>query len=184
MRPTRPKQNLNVLTRLHALYYYVYEMAKAFGVNEVALDTIEKGIRDRQIVKRIIIKYRDSNNVVLGKIIIAIDWERHFVLAQTDDGKSFTVNANKSIHSRISALSDIIIDHVTCMRKSLPIKRITTSYDYVDEITNDKEKHAAARAYLGHVAGTADQEDIQVEFTHTFEHIAQHLEEVSIKIMS
>ena len=70
------------------------------------------------------------------------------------------------------------------MRKSLPIKRITTSYVYVDDIAFDEEKHDAARKFLGHVPSKADDEDIQQEFTHIIEHIPEHLPDVKITIMN
>lgn len=181
----RPEMSLKVRTRLSVLYSYVYEMAEAFGVNAPCLDSIEKGIHQRQIIREIIIEYRNEDSVILGKIIISIDWERHFVLASTDDGKSFNLNPNKSIRSQISEATDIIIDHVNCLRNSLPIKFITTSYRYVDDIEKDNEKMEAAMSFLGHqFRSKPDSEDIQEEFTHTIEYIAKNMEEVCITVLS
>lgn len=177
--------SLKVRTRLHVLYSYVYEMAEAFGVDESCLESIERGIQQRQIIREIIIKYRNEDLVVLGKVIISIDWERHYVLASTDDGKCFNLNPNKSIRSQISEATDIIIDHVNCLRNSLPIKYITTSYRYVDDIEKDKEKKEAAMSFLGHYyPSKPDSEDIQGEFTHTIEYIAKHMKEVCITVFS
>ena len=180
----RSKQTLAVITRLKALYYYVYEMAEGFGVDHAALDSIEKGVWKRQIIRDIIIKYRNNEGVVLGKVIISIDWEKHHILAKTDDGKSFKVDSGKSIHSQISTLSDILIKHVTKMRNTLPITKISTSFEYVEEIDNDREKKDAAMKYLGHVYGKKDVVDIESEFTHSISHIAKNLKEVEITIMN
>ena len=180
----RNKMGIVALTRLKTLYYYVYEMAQAFGVGQSSLDSIEKGVWKRQIIKDIIIKYRNKDDVVLGKVIISIDWEKHKILTTADGSETFKFSSEKSIHSQISEVSDILIEHVNKMRKSLPITRITTSYYYIDEIDYDEEALEAARAFLGHVPGTEDVVDIESEFTHTMSHIAKLLEEVEITIKS
>ena len=180
-----PEMSLKVRTRLHVLYSYVYEMAEAFGADESCLESIEKGIHQRHIIREIIIKYRNEDRVVLGKVIISVDWEQHYVLASTDDGKSFNLNPDKSIRSQISEVADIIIDHVNCLRNSLPIKYITTSYRYVDDIEKDKEKNESAMSFFFFFyASKPDSEYIQEEFTHTIEYIAKHMKEVCITVLS
>jgi hypothetical protein len=183
-----PKIGLNVETktgiksRLETLYYFVYEMAQSFGVSDSSLESIKKGILDRKIISEIVIKYFNNRNVVVGRVKIKINWEKHELMATTDYGAFFTFDTSKSIRSQVSEVSDIIIEHVTNMRNALKIVKIESNFVYTDEITNDASKNKEAMKYLGHVYGSFDKESITKDFTSSMEWLCDKLREVKIII--
>ena len=172
----------NVKTRLETLYYFVYEMTQSFGADDSALDSITKGILQRRIINEIIIKYLNASNVVVGPVSIKIDWDKHELLASTDYGATFTLDANKSVRAQVSEVSDIIIDHVNNMRSSLGIRRIKTSFSYLPEIANDKQKYEEAQTYLGHHIPPHEDVSIQKNFIKSMTWLCDKLNEVKITI--
>ena len=179
-----PKLGANVKTRLETLYYFIYEMAESFGVDDDGLDSITKGILKRKIIREITINYKNEKDVVLGRVIIKIDWEKHTLLASTDYGASFTLDSTKSVRSQVSEISDIILEHVQNMKKALNIKKISTTYRYISEITSDTTKHEEARQYMGHSPSKGDEVSIQKEFTSSIEWLCDKLKEVKIIVQS
>jgi hypothetical protein len=80
----KSKTMVKVLSRLRVLYYVIYELANAFGVDEDTLESIKKGVLERQIIKIIFIDYyTDSAIKPSVRIKITIDWDKHNVLAAT-----------------------------------------------------------------------------------------------------
>ena len=175
----------HVMTRLVTLYYYIYEMAQSFGVEPNTLDTIEKGILQRRILREIIIYYENANNAIVGRITIQIDWEKHKLLASSDYGSLFALDPRKSLLSQVSEVSQIIIEHVKNMRQALGIKEISTSYRYIPEIERDELKYKEAMQYLGHHIPKEDaQTSIQKEFASSIEWLCDKLKELKIIIES
>ncbi len=172
----------NVKTRLEMLYYFIYEMAQSFGVDDGDLDSITKGILERKILCQIIINYKDLSDVIVGRVIIKIDWDKHTLLASTDYGAFFTLEPNKSIKTQVSEVSDIIIEHVTNMRKSLAISKIATGYRYIPEIRNDDAKYKEAQKYLGHTSGKKEEIAIQKDFSSSIEWLCDKLKEIKITV--
>ena len=178
----KTETKLGVKTRLETLYYFVYEMAQGFGVNDDALDDITKGILNRRILSEVIIKYYDNNNIVVGRVTIKINWEKHELLASTDYGASFTLDASKSVRSQVSKVSDIIIEHVSNMRTALRITKIKTSYQYINEIQSDHDKYQEAMRYMGHHIDEKDKVAITKDFTSSLEWLCDKLKEIKIVV--
>lgn len=177
--------NVRVLSRIKVLYYVVYEMANAFGVNEYALDSIKKGILERQIIKTMSIYYYiDSAEKPIAQIKITIDWDKHTVLAATEEGQSFNLNTEKSIHSQISEASDYIIEHVEQLRRAYPISKIRTLYRYIDAIESDEKKNQEAMEFLNHQWCKTPQLEENEEFTKVLTQEFEHLPELQLVVMS
>ena len=176
------KSGLNVKTRIETLYFFLYEMADAFGVDNRALDTIKKGVLDRQVVRKIIINYPNSSDEVIGRVVIDIDWEKHKFLASTDQGSLFRLDPQKTIRSQISDLSEIIISHVNKLRAEYRVKYITTNYRYIKEIEYDSAKNREVMKYLGHVYGDHQAEKIQPVFNQTLSWMIDKLSEVTVTV--
>ena len=182
------KLGVQVLPRLKVMYKYVYEMAEAFGADEYCLDTIQKGVLEEKILNKITICYlvdgdHENEMIEKGNVVISIDWEKHRLLASTDDGKEFTVDSKKSIHSQISEVTDEIIKHTLAFRKRIPIKEIRAFYQYIPEIENNQARYEQAMRKLGHVfSNTILIEELDQEFAHRIELITDKLREVSITV--
>ncbi|MFR1518813.1 MAG: hypothetical protein ACLSVG_08590 [Clostridia bacterium] len=176
---TKLDTKLNTKTRLETLYYFVYEMAQSFGVYDDDLDSITKGILQRRILSQITVNYKNSDDVIVGRVTIKIDWDKHTLLASTDYGSTFTLDPAKSIRSQISEVSDIIIEHVNNMQRDLKIKKVDTTFRYLSQ--DDPIKLQEDMKYLGHVFATSDIKiSIQKEFTSSIEWLCGKLNEVKI----
>lgn len=176
------KAGLNVKTRIQTLYFFLYEMADAFGVDNAALDTIQKGILDKQVVRKIIINYHNNSDEIIGRVTIDIDWEKHKFLASTDQGSHFGLDPKKTIRSQISDLSEIIIDHVNKLRSEHNVKHISTNYRYIKEIESDSEKNKETMKYLGHTYGEHKTEKIEPVFNQTLSWMIDRLMEVTMTV--
>lgn len=171
---------VNVKTRLETLYYFIYEMAQSFGVDDDALESITRGILKRRVLSEIKINYKDCYNVIVGRVTIKIDWDKHTLLASTDNGASFTLDPEKSVRSQISEASDIIIEHVNNMKRALKVEKTDTTFVYIPEIRNDTIKHQEARDYMGHIVSEDEKLSIQKEFVSSIEWLCGKLKEVQI----
>ncbi len=176
------KTGLNVKTRIQTLYFFLYEMADAFGVDNAALDTIQKGILDKQVVRKIIINYHNNSDEVIGRVTIDIDWEKHEFLASTDQGSHFGLDPQKTIRSQISDLSEIIIAHVNKLRSEHNVKHISTNYRYIKEIESDPQKNNETMKYLGHVSGRHKTQKIEPVFNQTLSWMINRLMEVTMTV--
>ena len=105
--------DVRVMPRLEILYYFVYELAERFGAEEDVLEAIKTGILDNQILEQVSIRYKDNKNIVVGKIIIDIDWEKHFCLAKTETGKQFEIDMSKSIVENIVGCDVSLSEYIT-----------------------------------------------------------------------
>lgn len=176
------KTELNVKTRIETLYFFLYEMADAFGVDNGALETIQKGVLDRQIVRKIIINYHNSSDEVIGQVVIDIDWGKHKFLASTDQGSLFRLDPKKTIRSQISDISEIIISHINMLRSEYNVTHITTNYRYIEEIESNSAEMKETMRYLGHVYGDHKTEKIQPIFNQTLSWMIDRLSEVTITV--
>lgn len=147
----RVKTNVKVETRLRVLTWAVSEYAHAFGADKNCLDTIEKGIYQRQIIEQITFEYFHSKEFV-GRITLKIDWACHEMLVNDEDGKMIQIRKDQSILKQLDEASQVIQDHVARLRKECKVNRIETCYHYRSEYTADDAKHEAARAFLGHIS--------------------------------
>lgn len=90
----RVKTNVKVETRLRVLTWAVSEYAHAFGADKDCLDTIEKGIYQRQIIEQITFEYfhsRFHSKEFVGRITLKIDWDCHEMLVNDEDGKMIQI---------------------------------------------------------------------------------------------
>lgn len=174
--------SVTVMSRIRALYYYVYELAEAFGADEDSLSTIEKGVLDRQILKEIEINYLDSLEVVRGRVTISIDWEKHSVFAMTDEGNVFRFESGKSLLEQLSDVSEVVIEHVDALRRAYSIVEVKVSYVFVDDIGSSVEKRQAARGYLGTVPAKKRTTHIEQGFSDTLSVVSENFPEVSITV--
>jgi len=179
---------LEVLSRLKVLHYVVHELASGFGVvDEESLETIRKGILDRQVLAEIIINYLNAEGKLVGRVTVSIDWAKHRALARSDSGKSFELDTNKSINEQISRLYPLLVEHTEELRKAFDVKKIEVRYRYTREVWTDEKRLREVREFLN----TSPAEELvwaenlkpnapdrEVEF----EVIARKLEELRIKI--
>ena len=79
----------------------------------------------------------------------------------------------------------IIDSHTMKIRQQFKVKKVDTSYTYIDEIRKNKEEDEKAMKFLGHVKVDApDTRNITKEFKHSMEYINEKLDEVKISIRS
>lgn len=182
-----PKVMLRV--RIRVLYAVVEELAKGFGANEDKIDTIRKGVLDKQIVSEIIFNYLDKDNLLVAKVTLFIDWEKHRVLAKSESGETFELDPERSISEQISQIYVILVEHTKKLRKALNISNVNIRYNYTKDVWRDKEKLQQARELLG----TSPAKDIawstfdgnaddQQDWDYVFEYISSSLAELKIKV--
>lgn len=152
--------DVKVLPRLEVLYYFVYELAESFGAEEDILSSIKTGILDNQIIDRISIRYKNNEGMIVGKIIIDIDWEKHFCLAKTEEGNFFEIDMSKSVVDNIVGWKKYIVQHIQEIRKQFNVVKIDGNYHYREEIYEDKEEYKKALKIMGHVQAPLDKEYI------------------------
>lgn len=155
--------DVKIMPRLEVLYYFVYELAESFGVEEDVLDSIKTGILDNQILEQISIRYKNGEGLVVGKIIIDIDWEKHFCLAKTEKGKLFEIDLSKSVVDNIVGWKKYIVKHTQEIRKQFNVVKIDGGYRYRSKIEKDKEQYDKALEIMGHVLEPVPNENINVE---------------------
>lgn len=157
--------DVKIMPRLEVLYYFVYELAESFGVEEDVLDSIKTGILDNQILEQVSIQYKNSEGIVVGKIIIDIDWEKHFCLAKTESGKYFEIDLSKSVVENIVNWKKYIVLHTQEIRKQFNVVKIDGRYCYRKQIVKDKEQYDKALKIMGHILAPSDKEDIDIELS-------------------
>lgn len=158
--------DLKVMARLEVLYYFIYELAESFGVEKDVLDSIKTGVLDNHILEQIIIRYKISDGTIVGKIIIAIDWEKHFCLAETDRGKLFEIDMSKSVVENVVDWKKYIVLHTQEIRKQFNVVRIDGEYRYRSQIEKDEKEYNKALKIMNHVIATnSNNESIDVELT-------------------
>ena len=176
------KTDVKVTTRLRVLYLFVYEMAEAFGADKSALECIYKGVYEKKILKTIIFDYHNSAGVIVGRVSIDIDWDKHQLLAKSDDGNSFRIDSSKNVRDQISDLSDTIIRHVNQLRKQYKVTKVSSKYVYIPEISFEREENEKAMKFLGHSYGKSDTSNIDPEFAKRLSWCIDRLSEVTIYI--
>lgn len=178
------KPELKVSSRLQILYYVIYEIAEGLGTDNKALETIRKGVLERQLLGTIWINYLNENERLVGKVTITIDWDKHRVLAKDDRGREFELDPSQSVSNQISNLYSILVEHTQKLRKNSGVKRVVAQYGYAREIWMDEKKLAEARRFLDLVPGKEfDWEYIDgTNPDITFEIVANKLEELKISV--
>ena len=173
-------------SRLQVLYYVVRELASGFGVSEYSLETIKKGIIDRQILEKIWINYLNGEGKPVGRVTITIDWRKHQVYAKSDSGRSFQIDSTKSISEQVSRVYNILIGHTEELRKAFGVGEIRVRYSYTQDVWKNKKKLEEARKFLG----TSPAEDLEwaqgearaKNWDVELEYISRKLAELKIRI--
>lgn len=176
------KTKVDTKTRVETLYYFIYEMSDAFGADLSCLESIKKGVLERQVLSQIYLNYLNKNGEIIGQVIIDIDWEKHKLLATTDYGSTFQLDPQKSVKGQISEMSDIIISHVNMIRKTHKVIRVSSSFRYLKEIESDPVKNKEVMAYLGHEYGKKRKEKMDPVFNQTLTWMIDKLNEVTITV--
>lgn len=158
-----PNINVKVMPRLETLYYFIYELAESFGAEDSVLKAIETGIFHNQILRQISIQYKNKEGLIVGKIIIQIDWEKHFCLASTENGKSFEIDMSKSVVDNIVSWKKYIVQHTQEIIKQFNVVKIDARYHYRKEIEQDKEQYDKALKIMGHIIAPAHSENIDID---------------------
>ena len=141
--------------RLRVLTWAVSEYAEAFGAGRECLDSIKKGVYERQIIERIILYYYHHNSFV-GCVTLTIDWDLHQMLMSDENGNQIQIREGESILHQLDESTEIIKNHVSRMRDEFHVTRIETAYQYRQEY-NRAEKLDEARRFLGHVCQPPDE---------------------------
>lgn len=172
-----------VQPRLNILYMVIYELADQFGANSSCLKTIKKGILDRQYIEKIILRYINNENKIVGEIYFKIDWEKYEINAADDKGAEFKINCKNSTYSQISEMGEEIVKYVNKMRRDLNIVNIKALYNTIKCKPGDSIQEKDIDEYLG--LSLCDEEasyNISLEFQHNFEIIFGLLDELIIGI--
>ena len=175
--------DVEVYSRLQVLALTISEFATAFGADDACIQSIEKGVYERNIIEKIFLYYYDRNNVLVGQITFSIDWEIYQIKMSDEKGNKFAINSSKSILEQLDKATGEIIRHVNRVRRALGVARIESSYQYRSEYNANERKHQEAQKYLGHVTGKYRGEIKENPiFEHTITCILDSIEELEIKI--
>lgn len=186
----KTKPEILLRSRLEVLHDIVKELTEGFlgdlRYHADILETIQKGIVERQILSCITFYYLNSDEELEGQIKLDIDWKKHEVFARNEAGKEFPIDKTKSIRDQISSIYSILLQHTDELKKALGVVNVSVFYRYRPEIEKDPKRHDEARAFLGHVKGTAPQTVSSRELTGDsivkLEYCSRNLRELRIKI--
>lgn len=175
--------NVEIISRLELLYLTVSEFASAFGGNKGCLDTIKKGVKERQIIEKIKLFYYDQTNNIQGFIILKIDWDKYEINLKDDKNRTFSLDTSKPLLTQLDQSVGEIINHVKRMRKELQIYKIKTIYTY-RSIYRSGEKCKEADRYLNLV--DAEKKNVQTndKFERSMKICLSKLNELEINIYS
>lgn len=172
-----------VKPRLNILYMVIYELAEKFGASSGALETIKKGILEKQYIKKIILRYYNDKKEIVGEIYFDIDWAKYEINAADDKGAEFKINCKKSTYSQISEIGEEIVKYVDKMRKDLAVVDIGVWYNFIISKHDDEEQYKAIQEFLGTKEGTEKASyNMSSEFKHNFEMVFGMLDELTIGI--
>lgn len=176
------KPRLIVVPRLNVLTTAISEFAAAFGAKADCIESIKKGVLERQILKKVYLSYYNKQKFV-GRITLEIDWNTHRVMLNSSDGQNFKLRTDRSVIEQLDAASNEIIQHVERMKAACGVTRVESSYIYTDEYNHDPEKEKEAMSFLGHHHSNANSiERSAEEFKTHISFIAGKLKELKITV--
>lgn len=156
---------VKVMPRIEALYYFVYELAECFHAEEDTLSRIKTGILDNQIIKTLTLLYKDGSGKNAGKVVINIDWDKHFLLVNTDDGKMLEFDLSKSIVDNVVGWKKIVITHIEEIMKQFNVVSVEGWYSYRKQLYEDDIILEKTREILGTQAAKGKRdEQVNPEF--------------------
>lgn len=124
-------------TRLILLYERILAVATTLGADNGCLDTLKKGILDRQILKKIQFSLINEKSLVVATFTLLLDWEKLDLTT--------IINSKDDINSHFSEISELL----EYMRQHSAYSRVAVSYSYIDSIALDDKKSNEASSYLG-----------------------------------
>lgn len=175
------RPEIQLLSRNIALHRVIDELATSLGATEESLKTIRKGVLERQILSDVIFCYicRDA---MVGRISISIDWDKHQILAETEEGRAFLFNTSESIAKQISGIFPVLAQHAESLRSARKVDKVSVWYRYRSDIRNDSEKLKEARSFLGLLPENMPEWAKRRKFGVKLEFTAKRLAELGIKI--
>lgn len=177
----RNRNRVRIDTRLDVLATTVGKYAKAFGADEDCLESIKRGIHQRQIIERIELHYFSGEKYV-GRITMEINWKQHQILVASDGGNEFQLDSNKSILEQLDAASKEIIRHVDRLRSQCKVTKIISHYRYRREYRDNPQKHKEAQDFLGHTSAKNTEIPSTEEFKICIRFVMDRLKELEITI--
>lgn len=139
---------IELKSRINVLYNVVKELSLGFGADAQAAEVIKKGVLNRQLFDSIEINYMNSEDKVVGRVTIDIDWDKHDVRASSESGKNFQLDPSKSVSEQITHVYKILTEHTEKLRKAYGVKKILTRYGLRTDLYKDQQKLAEAKKYL------------------------------------
>lgn len=168
---------VKVMPRIEALYYFVYELAECFHAEDDTLSRIKTGILDNQIIESLTLLYKDSSGKNVGKVVINIDWDKHFLLVNTDDGKMLEFDLSKSIVDNVVGWKKIVVTHIEEIMKQFNVISVKGWYLYRTPLYKDDIILKKTREILGTQATKGKiNEQVNPEFQKKLDSIFENSE--------
>lgn len=181
--------NLNIKTRvrLYVLYDIIKNLSESFGFPKTIEETLEKGIKEKQILSSVYAYYLDVDGKVVGKVSFEIDWETYEMYASTESGNEIMINDKIPLVDQFANWASDIIKYVAEMREKFGVKNIQVYYRYRPEIRNDVMKDKEADEFLGLVKSDKKIEfnnEKAENFARQMTYVSEMLPELKIDIQS
>lgn len=179
--------NLKVKVRISVLYDVINNLTKAFDFPKNISDILYKGIVERQILKSVYAYYLDRNDKAVGMVKFNIDWEKHFLYAETDTGKVIEIREDIPLIDQFANWSRDIICYVKEMQKELKVNKVDVYFRYRDEIKNNAVLNIEADKFLGlhrSIKKIKFSEEKSEEFKRNMSFVSEMLPELEIELKS
>lgn len=181
--------NVDIKTRvrLFVLYDVIKNLSESFGFPKTIEKTLEKGIKERQILSSVYAYYLDKEGKAVGKVSFEIDWELYEMYATTEAGREIVINNKISLMDQFANWTNDIVYYVKKMREVYQVKDLKVYYRYRPEIRNDPVKDKEADEFLGLYKSYKEiefNEEKAKEFKRQMTYISEMLPELKIDIQS
>jgi hypothetical protein len=152
---------VKVMPRIEALYYFVYELAEGFHADEETLKRIKTGILDNQILQAVTLMYKDNMGKKKGKVIISIDWDKHFMLVDTDEGKTLEFDMSKSVVDNVVDWKRTVFKHIDNIIEQFNISSVDGIYTFRNKLYENNSIFEETSKIMGTVK--ADPKDSKLD---------------------
>lgn len=168
---------VQVMPRIEALYYFIYELAECFHAEDDTLSRIKTGILDNQIIESLTLLYKNSSDKTEGKVVINIDWDKHFLIVNTDDGKMIEFDLSKSIVDNVVEWKKIVVTHIEEIMKQFNVISVEGEYSYRAPLYEDDVILEKTRKILRTQAAKEKKEErVNPEFQKRLDSILENSE--------
>lgn len=178
------KPSIQVRARIQVLYETIEELVTAFNPN-IDSEILKKGILERQYFKRIYIYFLNKAGNKVGEVILTIDWEKHYIIANTWDNKTFKIDKSKSVVEEIYVVFQQIVEYIETIKHHLNVYQYDVWYGWREEISNNEEKLKEARQYCGFGQENSREEPQWEKLKATsvqFQFTPMELDELNLKV--